>query len=187
MKKVIIGLAIVAFFAIAIVGFLNQPQRVTSKIKDEEYTEIMETELKYDYPESPMDVVKAYCRIEKLLYSYKFEGKKASRFDDLINQQLELIDTELIDFNGGRDKFIISKRDSINQFLDLKRKVVDAKFRTGNDTLSEDNQILKSIDVIMYVNAGGGDDIYMRYILKRDDERRWKIVSYSPIEKFSLN
>ena len=51
MKKVIIGLAIVAFFAIAIVGFLNQPQRVTSKIKDEEYTEIMETELKYDYPD----------------------------------------------------------------------------------------------------------------------------------------
>ena len=42
MKKVIIGLAVAVFFALAIVGFANQPQRVTKKIKNEEYHEIME-------------------------------------------------------------------------------------------------------------------------------------------------
>ena len=187
MKKVLLGLVIVIFFAFAIVGFLNQPQRVTGKIKDEEYTEIMETDLKYDYPENPMDVVKAYCRIEELLYSYKFEGKKEGRFEELMNQQLELLDEELIEYSGGKDKIIISTRDSVNQFLDNKSKIIDVKYKMAADQIDDEGNLIKFVDVILYVNAGGGDDVYRSYALRRDEDRRWKIFTYANIEPFSIS
>ncbi|MCQ2978465.1 MAG: hypothetical protein MJ245_01550 [Clostridia bacterium] len=187
MKKVIIGLAVAVFFALAIVGFANQPQRVTKKIKNEEYHEIMERDLKYDYPETPTDVVKAFGRIQELIYSYKFEGKEEGRLEELIRQQLILFDDELIETNGGEDKIIISTMSSAKEFLDLKKKIIDVKYQTsGEQILSDDGDLYKFVNVIFYINAGGGEDVYRKYALRRDEDKRWKIFTYQDIEPFSI-
>ena len=72
--------------------------------KDKVYEEIMAKDFTYDYPKSATDVVKMYCDIEALVYSTKFDGKREGRLEELVRKQIQLLDDELVEFNGGATK-----------------------------------------------------------------------------------
>lgn len=187
MKKVLLGLLIVGFIAFAAYGVANQPKRITDKVKSEEYSEIMDVDLDYQYPENPTDVVKAYGRIEHLIYSYKFEGKYESRLEDLIYQQMKLMDDELIEYSGGKEKILLSTKESCEKLLDDKKKVIDVQYQTSADSTLDDNgNLVKFVNVIYYFNAAGGDNVYRCYALRRDSDKRWKIFTYSDIDPFVI-
>lgn len=187
MKKVIIGLVIVAFFAFALAGLANQPARIATQIKDEEYNEIMEKDYEYVYPESPTAVVKAYAEIEELIYSYKFEGKREGRLEELVRKQMELLDDELIEYNGGYDKVLLTNMQSAKDLLDSGKKVIDFKYQTSGDSaLDNEDNLVKFINVIYYFNAQGGDNVYRSYALRRDNNKHWKIFTYSDVDPFVI-
>ena len=76
---------------------------------------------------------------------------------------------------------------SAKEFLDLKKKIIDVKYQTsGEQILSDDGDLYKFVNVIFYINAGGGEDVYRKYALRRDEDKRWKIFTYQDIEPFSI-
>ena len=186
MKKVLVGVLFVAIFAVIIGLAASQPDRIISQKKNETYEKIMEVDLEYDYPESATDVVKLFCEIEALLYSYKFEGKKEGRFEELVRKQINLYDEKLIDYNGGENKIILSTKQDAEKFLDLGYKIVDVKYQTSPRTeVDENGNLLKFVNVIEYVSIG--DNAYKQYMLRKDENKRWKIVSYANVEPFTIS
>lgn len=185
MKKVIIGLVVVAFFALGIVGILNQPGKIERQIKDEEYREIVAVDFNENYPDNPTDVVKAYGKIEDLIYSFKFEGKREPRLEEVIRKQMQLLDKEFIEFNGGSDKVLLSKIDSAKSLLETGEKVVDVKYQTSAvQTFDNDGNQVRFVNVIYYMK---GENVYRSYALRKDFENRWKIFTYQDIDPFTIS
>lgn len=185
MKKVIIGLVIVAFFALGIVGVLNQPNKIERQIKDEDYREITAVDYEKDYPDNPTDVVKAYGDIDELIYSFKFEGKREPRLEELIRKQMQLLDKEFVEFNGGSDKVLLSKMNGAKEMLESGNKVIDVKYQTNpSQTLDNDGNIVKFVNVIYYMK---GDNVYRSYAIRKNFEGRWKIFTYQDIDPFTIS
>ena len=92
----------------------------------------------------------------------------------------------MIDYNGGETKIIISTREDAEKFLDLGYKVIDVEYQTSPRTETDENgNLLKFVNVIEYVSVG--ENAYKQYMLRKDENKRWKIVSYSNVEPFTIS
>ena len=186
MKKVLLGLVIVLGMAWAIGSYSTQAERLSMQRKDKIYNEIMQQDFEYDYPTSATDVVKMYCEIEALVYSTKFEGKREGRLEELVSKQLELLDDELISFNGGKTKIILSTKEDSKKFLESGFKIMEVKYQTSPEVdVDENGNQIKFVKVIEYVSVG--ENAYKVYALRRDENKRWKIITYGKTEPFTIS
>lgn len=141
-------------------------------------------DLDSDYPSTPREVVKFY---NKIILSY-YEGKYTDEeFERLLEQARGLMDDELLE-NNPNDTYKTA----------VEQEIVDYKKR---DREIRQSSVCDSDDVLFTTDPDKGDKLayvtatyfvkekkeftrtYQMYVLRKDDEGKWKILTYYQIDK----
>lgn len=185
MKKVLIGVGIALFFGLSVGMFINQPKRISNRINDEKFDKIMDQDFNYDYPETYVDVVTKFLDIEKLMFNQDYKGKRAERKEEMVLKALELWDDQLISQNGGIEKVTVDYLSDIDKFQEGKYKIMDYEYQASpQKSVDNDGNLVMAVNVIEYISIG--DNAYKMFLLRKDDNKNWKICGITKIEPFKI-
>ncbi|MEG0806546.1 MAG: DUF6715 family protein [Lachnospiraceae bacterium] len=187
MKKTVRIIVAVGIGACLILGYyyyLNHRPVKGAQGEDDNTTEIesiIEADLAEEYPKTPRAVVKFYNRI---LTCYYNEECSESELKSLAKQQLNLMDEEL-KANNPEDKFLKKLQLDIQDYKDKKRTI------SSSTVSGTDDVIYKTVDKrnCAYVTSSyfikednSYDKTFQRYVLRKDEEGKWKILVFYMIE-----
>lgn len=157
---------------------------------EEDLTEVeklITRNLEENYPKTPREVVKFYNRIIGCYYGEEVEG---SQLEKLVDQTLLLLDEDLLLVNS-RDEYYASVVSDIEKYKSEKKTVVSSDVCDSNDVKYVDDVKDGSteVDKIAYVNAsyfvntnGNFAYTYQQFVLRQDDDGRWKILTFYEVE-----
>lgn len=159
-------------------------------IKEKELTAVEKVttkNLEKDYPKTPREVVKHYNKIVELYYG---EEIPAHQLDELVDQMMMLFDEDLALINP-RDEYYKSVVADIERYKSLNKKIVRSDVSDSNDVnylddvKDGDSEVdeLAYVDASYFVNTDGEFSYtYQRFVLRKDDDGRWKILTFYQIE-----
>lgn len=188
MKKVRVIIIAVACVCLICAGYFLFSQSNTGNEKElTEVEKVLVKDLKNDYPKTPREVVKLYNRIIKCYYG---EDLTDAQLEDMVDQMLYLLDEDLLLVNP-RDEYYNSVVLDIEQYKEEKRQVVSTDVCDSNDVTYIDD--VKDggteVDKLAYVNAsyfintnGKFTNTYQQFVLRQDDDGRWKILTFYEVE-----
>ncbi len=183
MKKV--GMAVIGIICIGlVVGYYyylsNKDAQDTSEV-----TEVQKVILKdltgKAYPSTPREVVKFYNRIISCYYNEEYTDEE---FYQLADQALMLMDQELAD-NNPAEQYYLRVRSEVESYRENGKTI-------NNTSVCDSNEVkyasLAGADCA-YVTSSyfvRGDDGFQKsiqnYILRKDEEGRWKILAFELAE-----
>lgn len=176
-KTIIIGIICIAL----VVGYYYHISNSNTFSENVEVTEVQKLilrDLKEDsYPETPREVIKLYNRIVSSYYNEKYTEEE---FRQLTEQALLLMDQELLDNNPPEQYYL--RVEAEVEFYRGKHRTIN------NATVCDTNEVkfatLNGAECA-YVEASyfvRDDDGFTRsnqnYILRKDEEGRWKILAF---------
>ena len=152
--------------------------------KETELTEVQKIitkDLETDYPKTPREIVKLYNRIVECYYSEEKKREDISKEElkALSKQMLQLLDEEVL---------LANQEDEYYNFVLDEIKVFEA-----NDTYIVESEVCGRNDVQEVIDPNNGDKlayvgasyfmntletIYQKFILREDENGKWKILYY---------
>lgn len=182
MKKfrMALGAFLVVALALTVFGYLSNRKTPTPAEMESDVTNIgklMARDLDADYPNTPRKVIDLYSQITKSLYDNKLSE------DDLkllCSQSRKLMDEQLLLLNP-EDTFLENTKAAIEEYRSLKRVVTSYVLEDSGSVeyYTEDGQEYASISVKYYLNDKNGyGKTYEDFMLRKDEEGRWKIVGW---------
>lgn len=184
-KFIIIGIACIILICVGFY-FFSQKNSTTEK-QLTEVEKIITKDVESNYPKTPREVVKLYNRIIACYYG---EELKNAEVEKLADQMLLLLDEDLLVINT-RDEYIDSVKADIRTYKAQKKKVVSTTVCDSNEVKYVDDvkEGTSEVDKIAYVNAsyfvntdGTFAYTYQQYVLRKDDNGRWKILTFYEVE-----
>lgn len=189
MKKT--GIVIIALIVIiAICGafyVVNDNSKKESR-KEASLTEIQKIttkDLDKDYPQTPREVVKFY---NKIVDSYYKDQYTDDELDALMDQALKLFDDELVQANP-KDSYKSSVIADVKNYKDQGKTIAQIDVCDSNDV----KYATDTEDQIAYVRASyfikqdsSYSKTYQDYVLRKDSEGRWKILTFYKIASDSV-
>ena len=188
MKK--IRLIIIAIACICLICggyFLFSQNNTVSEENLTEVEKVLVKDLKKDYPKTPREVVKFYNRIVKCYYSEKLSDKE---IEDMVDQMRYLLDEDLLMVNP-RDEYYKSVVKDIEDYNSKNKRIVNTDVCDSNDVTYIDDvkDGENEVDKLAYVNAsyfintdGQFTNTYQQFVLRQDDDGRWKILTFYEVE-----
>ena len=188
MKK--IRLIIIAIACICLICggyFLFSQNNTVSEENLTEVEKVLVKDLKKDYPKTPREVVKFYNRIVKCYYSEKLSDKE---IEDMVDQMRYLLDEDLLMVNP-RDEYYKSVVKDIEDYNSKNKRIVNTDVCDSNDVNYVDDvkDGENEVDKLAYVNAsyfintdGQFANTYQQFVLRQDDDGRWKILTFYEVE-----
>ena len=188
MKK--IRLIIIAIACICLICggyFLFSQNNTVSEENLTEVEKVLVKDLKKDYPKTPREVVKFYNRIVKCYYSEKLSDKE---IEDMVDQMRYLLDEDLLMVNP-RDEYYKSVVKDIEDYNSKNKRIVNTDVCDSNDVTYIDDvkDGENEVDKLAYVNAsyfintdGQFANTYQQFVLRQDDDGRWKILTFYEVE-----
>lgn len=183
MKKA--WIAVIAVLCVALVcgAFYYVKYRSdAAQNREQDLTEVQKLitrNLESRYPSTPREVLKFFNRIITCYYK---DDLAEGELDGLIAQALALFDQDLLDNNADYPQ-------------QVKREIADYKEKgkiIAQSTVSDSNDVLyKKIDgdEIAYIRSSyfvreknSYTKTYQQYVLRKDDEGRWKILVFYQID-----
>lgn len=170
-----ISLAVVMSY----VALTKKEENENSKIDEKEKTEVtalMEKNLNTEYPASVREVVKLYLRIITCYYNEDLtEDEKIV----LADQQRALLDKELLDKNKYSE-FIKRLDDEITSYKAAKKTVINYQLNSNESVQKWWNNGKECASIIVLINLNGKslNQVYEKFVLRRDDNGRWKILGW---------
>ena len=161
-----------------------------NSVSEENLTEVEKVlvkDLRKDYPKTPREVVKFYNRIVQCYYSEKLSDKE---IEDMADQMLCLLDEDLLMVNP-RDKYYRSVVSDIKEYNEKNKRIVNSDVCDSNDVVYVDDVKDGSteVDKLAYVNAsyfvntdGEFTNTYQQFVLRQDEDGRWKILTFYEVE-----
>lgn len=188
MKKV--GIVFLALLCTALVcgGFFLLKSKI--RVHPDEGADLTAVEkiitrnLDENYPSTPREVVKFY---NKIILNYYKEDYTEDQFDGMMTQARKLLDDKLLENNPS---------DSYKEAV--KKEIANYKSR---DREIRQSAVCDSGDVLYTKDKENGDDLayvtatyfvkekkeftrtYQMYVLRKNDEGQWKILTYYQIDK----
>ena len=151
---------------------LTEIQKVTTK------------DLDRDYPQTPREVIKFYNKIVDCYYKDQYTDDE---LDSLTGQALKLFDDELASANQ-QDSYKESVRADVQNYKDQGKTIAQMDVCDSNDV----KYVTDSEDQIAYVRASyfikqdnSYAKTYQEYVLRKDSEEHWKILTFYKIENAS--
>lgn len=144
-------------------------------VEDEELAALISRNIEENYPQSPKEVVKLYARITKKYYENPLTDEQIEK---LGKQARILFDDELKGTQTDAE-FLNALKADIKSFNSSKTYVSDyaiesssqVKYQTLND------RQYASINLVYYVRQNGKLNYsYTRYVMRKDDEGKWRIL-----------
>ncbi len=188
MKKARLIIIAIACICLICAGYFFFSQN--NAVSEEDLTEVEKVlvkELKKDYPKTPREVVKFYNRIIKCYYSEDLSNKE---LEDMVDQMLYLLDEDLLLVNP-RDEYYKSVVSDIEEYEKKNKTVVSTDVCDSNDVSYVDDVKDGSdeVDKLAYVNAsyfintdGKFTNTYQQFVLRQDEDGRWKILTFYEVE-----
>lgn len=186
MKKARIVIAALVCVILVCGGFYFVKNRANSSPEEGDLTQIQKLitrNLEQQYPATPREVIVLYNKIIMMYYEGEYSEEE---FQALAAQTLMLFDKELADINPLQS-YMASLRAEINDYKIRNRSIKKANVCDSRDVLfltDPNNQ-----DEIAYVTASyfvkedtSYEKIHQRYVLRKDSEGCWKILTYYQIE-----
>ncbi|WP_455721320.1 DUF6715 family protein [Agathobacter sp.] len=184
MKKT--GIVIIAL--VAIIGICGAFYAVNENSKKESQKEASLTEIQKittkdldkDYPQTPREVVKFY---NKIVDSYYKDQYTDDELDSLTDQALKLFDDELVQANP-KDSYKSSVVADVKNYKDQGKTIAQIDVCDSNDvkyaTDSEDQ--IAYVRASYFIKQGSSySKTYQDYVLRKDSEGRWKILTFYKI------
>lgn len=141
-------------------------------------------DLDNDYPATPKEVIKYYNDLMKCFYN---EECTAEELQDLGRKSLQLFDEELQE-NNDEDTYLIRLQGEVQNYKDSKRKITSVSLApsTNVDYYSVDGFSFARISCGYTMTQNGKKtSTVMVYLLRRDDNRRWKIYGWETADQLN--
>ena len=184
-KFIIIGIACICLICVGFF-FFSQKNATTEK-ELTEVEKLIVRDLEDNYPKTPREVVKFYNKIITCFYGGEI---KDAEVEKLADQMLLLLDEDLLVVNA-REEYMDSVKADIEKYKKENKKVVSADVCDSNEVKYVDDvkEGTSEVDKIAYVNAsyfvntdGTFAYTYQQYVLRKDDNGRWKILTFYEVE-----
>ena len=141
-------------------------------------------DLDNNYPATPKEVIKYYNDLMKWFYN---EECTAEELQDLGRKSLQLFDEELQE-NNDEDTYLIRLQGEVQNYKDNKRKITSVSLApsTNVDYYSVDGFSFARISCGYTMTENGKKtSTVMVYLLRRDDNRRWKIYGWETADELN--
>ena len=188
MKKATVGVTIVLI--LVIVGLVGFYAFLTGRAKTEAQESVMtpvqqvlSRDLAKDYPATVKEVVKYYTELEKCFYN---EECTEEELEQLGMKARELYDRDLLAINEV-DNYLLQLKTDVKRFKDAKRRIssISVASSTNVDFFSQDGFDFARIYCGYVVKESTGQSVMEGrvYLLRRDEERHWKIYGWESADK----
>lgn len=188
-KSTTIGTIVFLGIIVGIVGlyaFLSGKSRDRNMdVSMTEVQRILSRDLQNNYPPTVKEVVKFFAEIQKCIYN---EECTEEDIEQLGRKVRELYDAELLEANDEADNLLLLKAE-VAAFREEERRILSATVASSAnvDTFKEDGYEFARIYCTYTVMEKGKSGMErMVYLLRRDENRRWKIYGWDRAENVSL-
>ena len=163
--------------------YVYQSQRA-DKIKEttlEKLTEVekmLKTDLEKDYPKTPRELAKLHGDMTRLLYS----GIEDDEIKELAIIIRDLYDKEFLD-NNPKEKYLKNLYSDIALWREMKRKIENNFVVNEQDEelIVKDGKEYATAYISFTITEKGKTTELRRYIMRKDEENKWKILGWEYI------
>ena len=190
MKKSTVGVTIVLI--LVIVGLVGFYAFLTGRAKTEAQESVMtpvqqvlSRDLAKDYPATVKEVVKYYTELEKCFYN---EECTEEELEQLGMKARELYDRDLLAINEV-DNYLLQLKTDVKRFKDAKRRIssISVASSTNVDEYMVDGfQFARLRCTYSMLEGANSKPTHLVYLLRRDDNRRWKIYGWDFAENLTI-
>ena len=147
-----------------------------------EIDKVLNKDLEKSYPHTAREVIQLFIRIQKCYYNEKWSEEE---FVKLAYKATELFDEELKNSNPF-DEYYEELKTEVSQYKDEKkiinRTILDKTSEIVYSTVEE--QKYASLNCTYYLkSASGTSKVIETYILRKNEEDRWKILGWKEYEE----
>ena len=174
------------FAAVVVGGFLmltRNKDKGTAEIPAEssETDILIKKDLIFDYPATPREVLKLYCRITMCLYNEDLTDTQRKK---LVGQLRGLYSSELLAINPEDEQISLLKGDR-EEYKKANKTIFQYKISKADDIRYIDSKGGKTaiVQMVFTTKAGGNlDRVFEEFSLIRDDNDHWKIMGWQKME-----
>ena len=138
---------------------------------------ITTTDLSKNYPADPRKVVELYCEILKVLYNEDYTDEQEKQ---MLTVLAGIMDDELLanqkDFYNSMSTEVKNRRNQEYSFSTYQVNSTTPEEKTGNDG----NKYCEVDCYYSLMHGAAREGMYYTFILRKDENKRWKIVVYGP-------
>ena len=187
-KFIIIGLVCICLICFGFYSFTKDRETLEKDLTEVE--KLIVKDLDKNYPKTPREVVKFYMKINRCFYGEKLSDEQVN---ELVDQTLLLLDEDLRGENP-RDTFYDSIVSEMEDAQSNNLTIVSVDVCDTNEVkYIDDKKGDGTVDKLAYVKAdyfinsdGAFVYSYQEFVLRQDDDGRWKIITFYDIEGESL-
>ena len=181
---------IIVILIIAVVGYYtylsNKSREQKQEVSITAVQNALSRDLTKDYPPTVKEVVKYYNEILKCFYN---EECSDAEVEDLGNKARELYDADLLE-NNELGSYLLNLQADIADYKENGRKITNVSLAssTNVDYFDEDGYEFAKISCSYNVMENGvSHPTQLVYLLRRDENKQWKIYGWKPAEELEEN
>lgn len=185
MKKTrIVILAIVIVAAICTAFYIVNNNSKKESAKEAGLTEIQKIttrNMEKDYPPTPREVIKFYNRIVKCYYGRQYSDDE---LEQLADQALSMFDDDLLKKNE-KESYIESVKSDAAQYEEDNKSISQTDVCDSNDVkyMTDNGDDIAYVTASYFIKTGSSyTKTYQEYVLRKDGDGDWKILTFYKIE-----
>ena len=176
--RVTVAFVVMIVIVIGFYAYLSGKSRaVADDVKMTQIQLVLSRDMQNDYPPTVKEVIKYYMDIQKCLYNEECTDEDV---EQLGLRARELYDTELLE-NNEEEMNLQQLRAEVASFRSDEKKItsITVASRVNVDTFTEDGYDFARIQCSYTVlEKGQSNPTSTIYLLRRDENRRWKIYGW---------
>lgn len=183
---------IVAIAAIIMISFgvlvKNKDKEADNKetvVDNTELSRVLNKELSSNYPATPREVGKFYCKILKCFFN---EDLTEEQFLMLIDKERELFDDELLKQNEY-GSFVQNRRDEVANFKKDKKSIINYVVDESENVKTWYNDDKECASLLVRINISGSELIIKdeQFLFRRDKDNNWRILGWKDVSVVDIN
>lgn len=186
MKKYIKIIGISVLCIALIVGYYyylshKDKKNVENSTEVSAVTEVLLEDLDQDYPPTPRETVKFYNRILSCLYNEEYDEEQ---FEKLAEQARKLMDDELLN-NNPKDVYLSTLKTDVEGYKERGQTIADTTVSSSSEIeyKTVDGKECAFVTASYFIKEGNSyTRTYEEYILRKDEDEKWKILGYHLVE-----
>lgn len=187
--KTICFMIIFGFIVIAIYLFVSTRTTPLFSKSDSSTTELeklLSKDIPGNYPSSPREVIKLYCRITKVIYSQELDDEQIQK----LSEQLTcLYDDELI-ANQSKEEYLLDLKVDISNYRDNKRNIMQYVIENSDQVVywdKEDKNYASLAVSFTTKESNSYSKIFEEFILRKDNAGNWKVLGWKLSDKTEID
>mgnify|MGYP000846283198 CR=1 FL=1 len=158
----------------------SKPDGPTTEIE-----KLLNKDIPGNYPSTPREVIKLYCRITKVLYSEELEDEQIEKLSEQLSS---LYDDELI-ANKTKEEYLLDLKVDISSYRKSKRNIMQYVIENSDRVVywdKEDRNYASLVASFTTKESNTYTKIFEEFILRKDSAGKWKILGWKLSDKTEI-